>query len=81
MRERTRKQCAFYCLGDILNGYRRDIAEQRSNSLSMQICSLASRILSLVGGTMLPERCWQTGSGTGGAMYVKRLDRLADEKI
>lgn len=48
---------------------------------SMQICSLTHRILSLVGGIMVPERCWQTRSGTDGAIYIKELDELANEKI
>lgn len=30
---------------------------------------------------MVPERCWQTGSGTDGAICIKRLDGLVDEKI
>lgn len=35
----------------------------------MQICSLACRILSLVGGAKVPERCWQTGAGTDRAIF------------
>lgn len=70
----TRPKCAFYCLADTSNAYCRDIAEQRSNSLSMQICSLACRILSLVGGTKVTERCWQTGAGTDGAIFYISKD-------
>lgn len=30
---------------------------------------------------MVPEGCWQTGSGTDGAICIKELDGLANEKI
>lgn len=30
---------------------------------------------------MVPEGCWQTGSGIDGAIYIKELDGLANEKI
>lgn len=46
----------------------------------MQIGLLACGISPLVGGTTVPER-WQAGSGTEGAIYGKRLDKLADRKI
>lgn len=29
----------------------------------------------------MPGGCWQTGSGTEGAICGKRLDELADSKI